>query len=83
MYTWKNEELSDWRQLAKCQLKIKMLPLVSHEMPSRALEVLRVTLPQAWTVQAMEVDDNGHVDTREEDSSTGFTLVATRFALEH
>lgn len=52
-----------------------MLPLVFLDLFPRVIEVLRVTLLQAWSRNLMEVDESGIVLTREFESSSGITTI--------
>lgn len=58
LYTLKDEELSKWLVVRKCQLGTDMLSLVFFEVLSREMRVMGGTRLQAQNTQVMEVDDN-------------------------
>lgn len=57
LYPLKYEELSEWVDGTKCQLKAGRLPLVFSEVPLRLMEVLGVTCLQVLTTQVVEADE--------------------------
>lgn len=75
----KEEELSDWVDVAKCLLKTGMLRVVFRKVVFRVMEAIAVNRPQAATTEVIEVDKNRNDVTRELESSPGFTAVRDMF----
>lgn len=75
----KDEELSAWPEITKCQLETGRDTLVSCKEVLRVMEVFGVAPLQALTTQAMEVDGNGIVFTLEVKSSSKFARVRNFF----
>lgn len=82
MYMVKDEELSAWPEMTKCQWETGRFPLVFYEVLLRMTEVLDVTNSQALTTKKVEVDENGNVVTRKVESSRGSMTIRDSFRLE-